>query len=794
VIIIEELKEYSGVSLVSSEAEFLEEVEKVIGEMIPCREDRDEVKRKIAESYQTSQPQTTQMNAQSILNSHAQTLKAQVVEQERLASLSLEELEKTFESQYMAQVNPTMQANIQAQLNSLIPMLGENHPSVQQMKAMLEMDEDKAKQKGKAMAKFMQQNFKLQAINKKETLSINEKMYSQVSLEELEKESINYYKSMITPEYQSQLKVTLDVGIQELGANDPTFTGLTPLLGMNEETAIQSANQYAKSVYQNIQNILAQYGVQMQTLQETQDDRMQQYTQQVSEQPVNIGHFGYICENKHIVGLNLVMKELDLLPDSIGNLSNLKFLTLKWNKLESLPETFGNLKELEEFDLDGDWSTNDNKPLYNEVSELPSSFCNLKNLKIFKCESNGLRNLPINFGQLKSLTEINLHQNRLSNIPESIGELSNLTNLNLNSNKISTIPLSLCRLEKLKQLDLSYNNIEMIPRCIDQLKSLNMLLLNGNKLTEIPPSVANLESLETLWINGNQLIELPEVITKLKLTNLGISDNQLKNLPYFIYTMEFLRDLKVTGNPFTEEEQEIAQRDTNAILEYCRQRASIAIMLIYTESDAKAHRIPELIEFLKNKSEIFSIFPPIESNLSATDLILFLATAGSIKSPKMVQILKNGKNQGIEAVPLKGLDVGWGDLAVVELSRELGHEFTPNDFDGFCENIYNYIQQLKRSHNIFKDKSSILLKEEATEVGEPIGFGTFKAELNRIIHLPEMKEFFKQNETPLTLICNNLQTVKVGSEGLFLTQLSGYFMGFMQQKEAMKKYLGGGRI
>ncbi|NVM34323.1 MAG: leucine-rich repeat domain-containing protein [Candidatus Lokiarchaeota archaeon] len=793
-IVIEELKEYNGISLISSEAEFLEQIEKLIGETIPCREDRDETKRKIAESYQTYQPHATQMNAQSILNSQAQTIKTQTTEQERLAQLSIDELEKTYESQYMAQVNPTMQANIQAQLNSLIPMLGENHPSVQQMKAILDMDEDKAKQKGKAMAKFMQQNFKLQSINKEETRRINEVMYSQISLEELEKESLNYYRSMITPEYQAQLKVTLDVGIQELGANDPTFAGLKPLLGMSEEIAIQSAKQYAQSVHQNIQNMLAQYGVQMQTAQQTQKDNMQQHIQQVSEQPVNVSHFGYICDNKHIVGLNLVMKELDLLPDSIGNLSNLRYLALKWNKLEALPETFGNLKELEEFDLDGDWSTNDDKPLYNEISELPNSFCELKKLKIFKCEANGLRNLPENFGQLASLTEVNFQQNHLPKIPESIGELSNLTHLNLKSNRISTIPFSLCRLEKLKQLDLSFNNIEKVPECIEKLKSLNMLLLNNNKLTEIPDTITNLESLDTLWIDSNQLIELPEIITKLKLTKLGISDNQLKNLPYFIYTMESLRDLKVTGNPFTEEEQEIAHRDTNAIFEYCRQRASIAVMLIHTESDAEAHRIPEVINFLENKSEIFAVLPPIESNLSVTDLILFLATAGSINSPKMVQILKNGKNQGIETVPLKGLDVGWGDLAVVDLSRELGHEFTPNDFEGFCENVYSYIQQLKRSHNIFKDKSTILLKEEAAEVGDPTSFGTFKAELDRIIHIPEMKEFFEQNRMALTSICNSLQTAKVGGEGLFLTQLSGYFMGFMQQKEAMKKYFGGGQM
>ncbi|MFX1503216.1 MAG: leucine-rich repeat domain-containing protein [Promethearchaeota archaeon] len=785
-IIIEELKEYYGVSLISSEVEFLEEVEKLIAEAIPCLENRDETKRRLVESRPT-----TQMDAKTILDSQAQAFKAQVAEQERLARLSLEELEKNYESQYMAQLNPAMQSTIKAQLNSLIPMLGENHPSVQQMKNLLEMDEAQAKQKAKAMAKFMQENFKLQAINKEAINRINEIMYSQISLEDLEEESIKYYNSMITPEYQAQLKATIDVGIQELGANDPTFAGLTPLLGMSKEMVIQSAKQYAKSIYQNIQNMLTQYGLQVQTSQPSIEDINKQYGKEVSERPVKADHFGFVCDNKHIIGLNLVMKELDILPDIIGNLSKLRILTLKWNKIDALPESFGNLIELEELDLEGSWSTNDDKAIYNGIMELPNSFCNLKKLKILNIKENGLRLLPNNIGQLKSLQKLFLDTNRISEIPESIGELTDLSFLSLRSNRISNIPPSLCRLEKVFQLDLSFNLIEKIPDCIDQLKSVNMLYLGGNKITEIPSSIANLGSLERLYLGENQLTEIPEVITKLPLTVLSISNNQLKNLPYFIYTMESLNELDVRENKLSEEEQEIAQRDTNAILEYCRQRASIAVMLIYTEIDAESHRISDLSIFLKAKSEIFDILPPIETNLNATDLILFLATAGSINSPEMVQILKNAKIQGIEVVPLKGLDVSWGDLAIVDLSRELGHEFTPDDFDGFCANVYNYIQQLKRSHNIFKDKSIILRKEEAAEVSDPSGFGTLKAELGRIIHLPEMKEFFEQNKQSLTGIYNSLQSAKIGGEGLFLTQLSGLFMGFIQQKKAMAQFYGG---
>jgi len=214
---MEEIKEYHGVQLIASDAEILEQIEKIIGKEIPCRANRDKIKEDYAQARQAAQPATTQMSAETILNQQAQAYKAQMAQLEQMSQLPIEQLESTYVSQYMAQVNPTMKASLEQQLNMLLPMYGENHPAVTQIKSMLEMDEDKAQQKGKAMALFMQENFKLQVINKQESQWINQVIFTQISLEELEKESLNYYNSMLTPEYQAQLKITLDVGIQPDG-------------------------------------------------------------------------------------------------------------------------------------------------------------------------------------------------------------------------------------------------------------------------------------------------------------------------------------------------------------------------------------------------------------------------------------------------------------------------------------------------------------------------------------------------------------------------------------------------
>ncbi|MHA1369643.1 MAG: leucine-rich repeat domain-containing protein [Promethearchaeota archaeon] len=57
--------------------------------------------------------------------------------------------------------------------------------------------------------------------------------------------------------------------------------------------------------------------------------------------------FGFVAENGHVVQLGLYKKGLTSLPETVGNLENLKELHLDGNKVTSLPETIGNLKSLE---------------------------------------------------------------------------------------------------------------------------------------------------------------------------------------------------------------------------------------------------------------------------------------------------------------------------------------------------------------------------------------------------------------------------------------------------------------
>jgi len=259
--------------------------------------------------------------------------------------------------------------------------------------------------------------------------------------------------------------------------------------------------------------------------------------------------------------LNLGVNQLSSLPDSIGNLTSLIELYLRYNKLTSLPESIGNLNSLERLYID-----------YNELTSLPERIGNLTSLKKLNLGDNKLSSLPESIGNLTSLTELYLPYNQLSSLPESIGNLTSLTNLYLRRNQLSTLPVNIGNLTSLTELYLPYNKLSSLteiitkmtwleslnigrneltslPVGIGNLKSLKKLILWDNKLISLPDSIGNLKSLEKLWLNSNKLISLPESIGNLKsLKKLWVYNNKLSSLPNSIDNLTSLTYLYLRNN------------------------------------------------------------------------------------------------------------------------------------------------------------------------------------------------------------------------------------------------------
>ena len=213
------------------------------------------------------------------------------------------------------------------------------------------------------------------------------------------------------------------------------------------------------------------------------------------------------------------------IPHSLGNLANLRVLNLRDNDLTGrIPDSLGNLRNLEELKLfDNDLT-----------GRIPDSLGNLRNLLEMYLWDNDLSGvIPDSLGNLRNLVELALGQNNLTGrIPHSLGNLTNLQHLGLYLNGLSgAIPDSLRNLRNLQELRLYNNNLTgSIPRWLGNLANLRELNLSRNGLTgAIPVELAQLTSLRLLYLQSNQLTgSIPAELGNLtSIFHLWLNSNQL---------------------------------------------------------------------------------------------------------------------------------------------------------------------------------------------------------------------------------------------------------------------------
>jgi internalin A len=221
-------------------------------------------------------------------------------------------------------------------------------------------------------------------------------------------------------------------------------------------------------------------------------------------------------------------------------------LDLRSMQLTELPESIGQLKQLRELDLSWDYSDEKQK---NQLTALPPSLGQLTQLTVLDLSSNQLTSLPDSLGQLTQLTSLNLSENQLTSLPPSLGQLTQLTSLNLSENQLTSLPPSLGQLTQLQTLNLSYNQLTSLPDSLGQLTQLTSLNLSENQLTSLPDSLGQLTQLQTINISNCQITTLPNWLAQLtKLRRLDLSKNNLTTLPAWIDVFSELEMLWLYGN------------------------------------------------------------------------------------------------------------------------------------------------------------------------------------------------------------------------------------------------------
>jgi len=91
------------------------------------------------------------------------------------------------------------------------------------------------------------------------------------------------------------------------------------------------------------------------------------------------------------------------------------------------------------------------------LRKLPSEIGNLSNLRILSLDYNQITALPPEIGNLNNLRELWLYNNQITTLPPEIGKLSQLRELLLNSNQVTILPPEIGNLSKLQVLSLFKN-------------------------------------------------------------------------------------------------------------------------------------------------------------------------------------------------------------------------------------------------------------------------------------------------------------------------------------------------
>lgn len=174
--------------------------------------------------------------------------------------------------------------------------------------------------------------------------------------------------------------------------------------------------------------------------------------------------------------INIMAEKLD----GIGNLQQIKHLTIVNLKSDSIPSEIGKLTNLEQLEL-----------ICNQLKILPTSIGNchsIKLLNIYTLESkvvipqeikglkslrrlwlSGVASFPSEIGELTELIDITINNSSFTALPQTIENLQKLGSLSIYDSELSTIPVSIRKLQKLQLL--SFENTKVSIEAINQLKA-----------------------------------------------------------------------------------------------------------------------------------------------------------------------------------------------------------------------------------------------------------------------------------------------------------------------------------
>lgn len=144
----------------------------------------------------------------------------------------------------------------------------------------------------------------------------------------------------------------------------------------------------------------------------------------------------------------LMIYKVKALPESFGELKNLRYLQIGDAMGKKLPESFGKLEQLNTLEI-------------NNAGKLPSTFQELKNLRSLKLYNHCAKELPSSLGILAGqLTMLTLHMPRLKTLPNSFFDNNSLEKLVIKAPKLTLASKDFERMKRLHLMLLVLQRLE----------------------------------------------------------------------------------------------------------------------------------------------------------------------------------------------------------------------------------------------------------------------------------------------------------------------------------------------
>ncbi|ESZ93410.1 adenylate cyclase [Sclerotinia borealis F-4128] len=226
----------------------------------------------------------------------------------------------------------------------------------------------------------------------------------------------------------------------------------------------------------------------------------------------------FLCNMSGLVDIDMSFNGISNLPIEIGKLTNLERFVITNNRLKgSLPDSFGDLVNIKEVDI-----------RYNSLSSI-DVIATLPKVEQISADHNAVSVCECEFAKIRIL--------RLNSNPVTKFEIKNsvpsLTTLILSNAKLAAIPdAAFDKMPNLNKLVLDINHFVSLPAQIGKLRKLEYFSIARNALSSLPAELGCLTELRYLDIRQNNLKKLPmEIWWANKLEFLNVSSNVLDNFP-----------------------------------------------------------------------------------------------------------------------------------------------------------------------------------------------------------------------------------------------------------------------